>query len=193
MISSDRTVELTSASLKGMLSYARDDNFDCVPFFRSYATFSEQLKHRHEPEALAAWTMLLLKLGYSLEHIRSYDKARPFLRHTFLIRSNLLLKLSTSIQLAMNMTLSDPDLMKAFESYSVDTSSSSDYYAVVFERLPAFFLSDMHAKVCIEYIEGPCAPNTEFYHFEDGRLVIRDKSEVAVWSHLRNNNILQLK
>lgn len=193
MISSDRTVEMTSLTLKGMLSYARDEDFDCVPFFRSYATFSDQLKHRHDADAMAAWTMLLLKLGYSLEHIRMYDKARPFLRHTFLIKSNLLLKLTTSIQLAMNMTLSDPDLLKAFEGDSVDSSGFSPFYAIVFERLPAFFLSDMHAKVCSDYIEGPCTPNTEFYHFEDDRLVIRDKSEEAVRSHLKNDYILQLQ
>ena len=64
----------------------------------------------------------------------------------------------------------------------------------MFERLPAFFLSDMHVKVCSDYIEGHCVSNTEFYHFEDDRLVIRDKSEiVAVRSHLSNDYILQLQ
>ena len=92
----------------------------------------------------------------------------------------------------MNMILSDPDLVKAFEGgRSVDSSSSSSssssgfspLCAVVFERLPAFFLSDMHIKIC--------RSNTEFYHLEDDRLVIRDKSKVvAVRSYLSNDYIL---
>ena len=66
----------------------------------------------------------------------------------------------------MNMILSDPDLVKTFEGgRSVDSSSSSSssgfspLCAVVFERLPAFFLSDMHVKVCSDYIEGYCVSN----------------------------------
>jgi len=188
MISTYKTIEMVASELKGYLKYAREQSYDCIPFLRSHAGFIDQIRHRHGVAIIKAWDLLLQKLGYSLKVIREFDSYRPFYRSTYLIKPDVLLKLSAMMQNAMLLTSKDKSLRTAFSKDAKYVNGSKEqamksfgtkyyqYHPFIFERLPVFFLFSLGAKVCIQPKGvGPCSANTEFFHYQDKKLVMDDQ------------------
>ena len=187
MISTYKTIEMVASELKGYLKYAKQESYDCIPFLRSHAGFTDQFRHRHGTVIIKAWDLLLQKLGYSLTVIREFDKVKPFYRSTFLIKPDVLLKLSAMMQNAMTLTNKDNVLKTAFSQDAKYVNGSEEqamksfgtryyqYHPFIFERLPVFFLYMLGVKVCIDQPTGPCVANTEFFHYHGKKLVIDDQ------------------
>lgn len=62
-----------------------------------------------------AWTLLLLKLGYSHATIRGLDESKPFYRNIFIIRPNALKKLTAFMERAMTVAETDPAVKALLE------------------------------------------------------------------------------
>ena len=184
MISTYKTIEMVASELKAYLKHARLESYDCIPFLRSHAGFTDQFRYRHGAAMIKAWDLLLQKLGYSLAVIREFDNLKPFYRSTFLIKPDVLLKLSAMMQNAMLLTNKDKVLRNAFSRDARYVNGSEEqamksfgtryyqYHPFIFERLPVFFLYLLNAKVCIDQPYGMCAANTEFFHYHGKNLVI---------------------
>jgi len=160
VVTTYKTIELAAHNMRRLLIHIHEKGYDCIPFLRSYANFLDQARHRHGVIIIKAWDLLLLKMGYSLKDIRSFDDKKPFFRNIFIIKPMFLLQLSGLMRKAMNTIRADKELSEYFASDSsyVGTNNvamktfGTNYYQLhpfIFERLPAFFLYMMRANVCI--------------------------------------------
>jgi hypothetical protein len=188
VISTYKTIEMVASELKAYLKHARQESYDCIPFLRSHAGFTDQFIHRHGEAMIKAWDLLLQKLGYSLKVIREFDNFKPFYRSTFLIKPDILLMLSAMMQNAMLLTSKNKILRSEFSKDAMYVNGTEEqaiksfgtryyqYHPFIFERLPMFFLYMLEAKVCNgDQLTGPCAANTEFFHFQGKKLIIDDQ------------------
>ena len=127
---------------------------------------------------------IILFIGYDISKVREFDKAKPFFRNIFIIKPQILLAISTFIIKAMKLVMSDYSLSALFKVKHISKNKPKILNAIfkptkyqnlhpfIFERLPAFYLYHMKAKVCIDMTSGPCIANTEFFHYDGDNLVI---------------------
>lgn len=107
-----------------------------------------------------------LTVGYDISKIREFDTAKPFFRHIFIIKPQILLEISKLMVKTMNK-------VKRL-SLQKHIKYNNDYlHPFIFGRLPAFFLYTMNnINVCINKTTGPCVANTEFFHYEGDTIVV---------------------
>ena len=160
VVTTYKTIELAAHNMKRLLIHIHENEYDCIPFLRSYASFLDQARHRHGFTIIKAWDLLLLKMGYSIKEIRNFDDKKPFFRNIFIIKPMFLLQLSRLMRKAMSTINADKELSEylASDSFYIGTKNvamktfGTNYYQLhpfIFERLPAFFLYTMKANVCI--------------------------------------------
>lgn len=154
-----------------LLKVIKHGNYDIVPFLRSGAKNMEFSTYFHKKEFRTTWDTLLKSLGYSVQQIRAQDDMKGFFRNIFIIRPDLLSKLVTFMNRAMDLGLNDATVKAQLERNAHYREGSTEvaqrifgtsYYQLhpfVFERLPSFFLHDLGANIC-HNDTGPCKYNT---------------------------------
>jgi len=154
-----------------LLKVMKYGNYDIVPFLRSGAKNMEFSTYFHKKEFRTTWDTLLKSLGYSVSQIRAQDDMKGFFRNIFIVRPDLLSKLVSFMNRAMDLGFNDPDVKMQLERNAHYREGSAEvaqrifgtsYYQLhpfVFERLPSFFLHDMGVNIC-HNDTGPCKYNT---------------------------------
>lgn len=154
-----------------LLKVMKHGNYDIVPFLRSGAKNMEFSMYFHKKEFRTTWDTLLKSLGYSVAQIRAQDDMKGFFRNIFIIRPDLLSKLVTFMNRAIDLGNNDETVKAQLERNAHYKEGSTEvaqrifgtsYYQLhpfVFERLPSFFLHDLGANIC-HNDTGPCKYNT---------------------------------
>ena len=160
--------------IKDMLKVAKEGDYDVVPFLRSGSGTMSFCTYFHGKGFKLAWDALLTELGYSLEVIRSLDETKAFYRNIYIMKPNILWKLSQFMNKAMNIVTNNETIRLLFEKDAHYKEGSAEvskkifgtpYYQMhpfVFERLPAFFIRTQGFKMCHgpDDKHGPCKYNS---------------------------------
>eukprot|EP01039_Chlorochromonas_danica_P001932 gene1932-2110_t len=154
------TTTLNLDRIRTLVQRAQNENYDVIPVETEPHIFIvSSLKCSHGLNAVKAWNVLLIRMGFSLPAMDSSQHIYGFWRSSYLIRPSVLQKLTSLMVEAMDRVDQDKDCKRFFEKdarYSggdpivAQTVFGTRYYQMhpfIFERLPAFFLAMIGASV----------------------------------------------
>eukprot|EP00981_Chlorochromonas_danica_P014620 scaffold8452_cov185-Ochromonas_danica.AAC.2 len=120
----------------------------------------------HTENFRIAWDNLLLELGFNQSTIEQHYTMKAFYRNVFIIRPSVLVKLTLFMNKALQVAEKNPrirNLLRHDAHYVLGSQRvaravfGTPYYQLhpfIFERLPAFYLNAIGAKICT----GPDTP-----------------------------------
>lgn len=153
-------------SIKTLLQHAKSGQYDVLPFMRDHEEMMNNTVKYHGQAFKDAWDGILIAMGFDEPQIRAFDAQKIFYRNVFIIRPHILQQLMQLMQRAIKFSLKRPELKELLSKRANYVLGKPDVairvfgtkyyqqYPFVFERLPAFFLYSMGAKIC----SGPDTP-----------------------------------
>lgn len=151
---------LTPTHVKYLIHTAVANATDLLPLeMRPLAFLTKSLFNSHGLDAIKAWNILLLKMGYTVDDLDSCNQIYAFWRSAYLVRPRVLQALTQNMTAAMDLVDNNKKINTAFKRNAKYTKGDpvvamqvfgTAYYQMhpfVFERLPAFFLVMMNANV----------------------------------------------
>lgn len=157
---------LTFNGIRRMLRIARAHNYDVLPFMRDFEEMMPTSIKYHTENFRIAWDALLRELGFNQTTIEKFYTMKAFYRNVFVIKPTTLAKLTVFMSKALDIAQSNPAivaLLRKDAKYVLGTPQiarsvfGTSYYQLhpfIFERLPAFYLNAIGAKICT----GPDTP-----------------------------------
>ena len=154
-----------------LLVVAKEGSWDVVPFLRSGSGMMSNCMYWHKKGYRLAWDALLGAMNYTHAEIRQHYEMKPFFRNVYIIKTSVLPGLVDFMRRAVAVARSDQHVASLlardshYKEGSVEVARrvfGTDYYQLhpfVFERLPAFYLHHLKARIC-HADKGECAYNT---------------------------------
>lgn len=180
---------LTYERLKEFISTTVSNRYDVYPLetWPSHTLF-ESLGRYHQRPAVRAWRGLLQKMGFREDEIDTYTDINAFWRSSYIIRPDMMRKMTFLMTKAMELVEHDATIRYLFSKDSTYRGGNAQiamhtfgtpYYQMhpfIFERLPSFFLSEMNAS----------APNLRSVNFSHPH---RPLSPIIEWPCLIDDSL----
>lgn len=157
---------LSFNGIKRMLKVARSGEYDVLPFMRDFEEMMTTSVKYHTEHFRTAWDSLLMELGFNRTVIERLYPMKAFYRNVFIIKPSILAQLTVFMNKAIDVAETNPRIKAMLQKnakYTLGTpqvahkvfgTSYYQLYPFVFERLPAFYLNAIGAKICT----GPDTP-----------------------------------
>lgn len=153
--------------LKHALTVMETRGFDVFPFLRAKDDSRYWGEKFHGRQYTVCWDALLTMQGFSIQDIQAYARVGVFYRNAYIAKVWAFEKLVVRMKEAMALAESDPMLRAHFmvdSKYAfpdvalaqrVFHRNNYEMHPFIFERLPAFYLFNMSASICLQHKECP--------------------------------------